>query len=166
MANTWFPANNTLLPQNIDETSLTKKCALGTRIWAKHGTYGAAEFVYVKGVASGAAKNWVTINADDWTTTRLAANAIGPCGVLMAALTASYYGWAQVYGKALGSCLTQFADNGRVYITGTAGSVDDASVAGDVVHNAKGASLTAVDSGYAEFELHYPFTEDRVSIIS
>lgn len=144
----------------------TAKHALGTIARAKDETYGEGEFVYVKGVASAAAKSWVTINADDWTTTLLAANAIGPCGVCMAALTASYYGWVQVSGKALGKCLTSFADNGRVYITGTAGSVDDASVAGDVVHGAKGASTTTADSGYAEFEIHRPFTEDRVSIIS
>ena len=48
----------------------------------------------------------------------------------------------------------------------TAGSVDDASVAGDVVHGAKGASTTTADSGVADFEINRPFIEDRVSIIS
>jgi hypothetical protein len=80
--------------------------------------------------------------------------------------SASSYAWYQIYGKALGKCLTQFADDGRVYATATAGSIDDASVAGDVVWGAKGASTTTVDSGYAEFELQYPFMADRVSIIS
>lgn len=162
----WYPSGNFLLPQPITERSATAKTDLGTILNAKHATYGVGEFIYLKGVASCAIRNWVTINMDDGTTTRLAANAIGPCGVAMATLTASYYGWFQIGGKALGTCLTQFADNGRVYITGTAGAVDDTSVAGDVVWNAKGASLTAVDSGYAEFELARPFTVDRVSIIS
>lgn len=150
----------------ITDLSTTARIALGTISRATDPTYGSGEFQYVKGVASAVAKSWVTINPDDWTTTLLAANAIGSVGVCMAALTASYYGWVQVGGKALGKCLTSFADNGRVYITATAGSVDDASVAGDVVHKAKGASTTVADSGYAEFEIDRPYTEDRVSIIS
>jgi hypothetical protein len=87
-------------------------------------------------------------------------------GVAMSANVANQYGWYQITGKAVGKCLTQFADNGRVYITATAGSVDDASVAGDVLWEAKGASLTVVDSGVADFEIHRPFVADRVSIIS
>ena len=163
---TWTPSGNFLLNQAIAERSATKKHDLGTYVQCKDPTYGAGEFIYGKGVASCAVRNWVTINQDDGVVARLAANAFGPVAVAMATLTASYYGWFQRSGKALGTCLTQFADNGRVYITGTAGAVDDASVAGDYVWGAKGASLTTVDSGYAEFELDRPFVADRVSIIS
>jgi hypothetical protein len=163
---TWTPAGNFLLNQAIADRSTTKKHDLGTIVQCKDPTYGSGEFIYVDGVASCAIRNWVTINGDDGSITRLAANAFGPCGVAMATLTASYYGWVQISGKALGTCLTQFADNGRVYATATAGAIDDASVAGDYVWNCKGASTTTVDSGYAEFELHRPFMADRVSIIS
>lgn len=162
----WTIENGRIGMQPIANRETSAQHPLGTIVTAKDPTYGQGEFIYVKGGTNGAEKAWATINMDDGTITLLAANAIGPAGVLMSALTASYYGWAQISGKALGKCLTQFADNGRVYITGTAGSVDDASVAGDVVHGAKGASTTTVDSGYAEFEIHRPFTEDRVSIIS
>lgn len=163
---TWTPAGNFLLNQAIADRSTTKKHDLGTIVTCKDPTYGAGEFIYLDGVASCAIRDWVTINMDDGSVTRLAANAFGPVGVAMSTCTASYYGWFQIGGKALGNCLTQFADNGRVYITGTAGSVDDTSVAGDYVWNAKGASTTTVDSGYAEFELSRPFVADRVSIIS
>ncbi len=163
---TWTPSGNFLLNQAIADRSLTKKHDLGTIVTCKDPTYGAGEFIYSDGVASCVPKCWVTLNSDDGTVTRLAANAIGPVGIAMASITASYYGWFQIGGKALGACLTLFADNGRVYITGTAGSVDDASVAGDYVWNAKGASTTTADSGYAEFELARPFVADRVSIIS
>lgn len=163
---TWTPAGNFLLNQAIADRSLTPKHNPGTILQCKDPTYGGGEFLYSKGAASVVPKTWVTFNSDDGTMTRLAANAIGPVGIAMSSATASYYGWFQIGGKALGACLTQFADNGRVYITGTAGSVDDASVAGDVVWNAKGASTTTVDSGYAEFELNRPFVADRVSIIS
>ena len=163
---TWTPAGNFLLNQAIADKSTTKKHDYGTIVQCKDETYGSGEFIYMKGVASCAIRNWVTLNTDDGTTTRLAANAVGPCGVAMATLTASYYGWFQIAGKAIGSCLTSFADNGRVYITATAGSVDDASVAGDFVWNAVGASTTAASTNVADFELNRPFTADRVSIIS
>jgi len=163
---TWTPAGNFLLNQAIADRSTTKKHDLGTYVQCKDETSGAGEFIYLKGVASCAIRNWVSINMDDGTTTRLVADAIGPVAVAMSTLTASFYGWFQRSGKAIGSCLTQFADNGRVYITGTAGSVDDASVAGNYVWGARGASLTTVDSGVADFELDRPFVADRVSIIS
>jgi hypothetical protein len=157
---TWrIVAPNNVGWQPITTLSTVQNHPLGTIVQAVDPTYGSGEFIYLDGVASCADKDWVSYNLDAGDTTRLAANA-------MAACTASYYGWFQIGGKALGKCLTQFADNGRVYITGTAGSVDDASVAGDVVFLAKGASTTTVDSGYAEFEIHRPFVQDRVSIIS
>lgn len=166
MSTDWTANGNFLLSQNIDERSTTKKFAIGTEVQAKHATYGVATFAYMQGVASTTVRDWVTLEMDSGAVVRLAANAIGPVGIAMATLTASYYGWFARVGKILGKCLTQFADNGRVYITGTAAAVDDASVAGDVVWNAKGASTTTVDSGYAEFEIDRPYVADRVSIIS
>lgn len=151
--------------QAIADVSTTQNHHLGERTMAVDSTYGVGEFIYCKGVTNGAVSSWVTINSDDWTTTLLAANAVGPVGVLMSAINASTdYGWVQIYGKAIGKCLTLFADNGVVYITATGGSVDDTSVIGDVVHGAKGASTTTVDSGVADFEIHYPFVENRVSL--
>jgi hypothetical protein len=163
---TWTSNGNFLLNQAIAERSTTKKHDYGTIVQCKDETYGAGEFIYMQGVASCAIRNWVVLNTDDGTTTRLVADLIGPVGVAMSTLTSSYKGWFQISGKAIGSCLTQFADNGRVYITGTAGSVDDASVAGNYVWGALGASLTVVSSGVADFELSRPFVADRVSIIS
>lgn len=159
--------NPRLGAQAIADVSTTQKHHLGERAFAVDPDYGVGEFIYLKGVTSGATNAWVTYNYDDWTCTLLAANAIGPVGIMKATLDAATdFGWVQIAGKAVGKCLTQFADNGRVYITATAGSVDDTSVAGDVVHGAKGASTTVVDSGVADFEIQYPFVEDRVSIIS
>lgn len=120
--------------------------------------YGVGTFVYLKGVANTAVGSWVTMNMDDGTTTLLAANAIGPVGIAMSANVANQWGWYQRVGKAIGKCLTGYADNGKVYITATSGSVDDASIAGDLVVNAKGAS--AVDTLEAEFEIDRPFVAD------
>lgn len=160
---TYVFQNNSVGWQPIASKDTTQKHGLGTIVKATDPTYGSGEFIYLKGVASCALGSWVTYNLDDGSTTLLAANAIGPVAVAMAATTASYYGWFQIHGKAVGKCLTQFADNGKVWITGTGGSVDDASVAGDGVNNAKGASLTVVDSGVADFEIERPWVNDRTS---
>jgi len=78
----------------------------------------------------------------------------------MSANVGSQYGWYQISGKAVGACLTGYADNAQVWITATGASVDDASVAGDLVNNAKGASTTTVDSGVADFEISRPFVDN------
>ena len=150
--------------QPIASTSATKQHELGTTVQARdHGSNqnGMGEFVYVKGVANGLAGSVVTINADDGTVTLAVANAVGPVGVLMSALTASLYGWAQIKGKAVGLVLAGFADNADCYLTSTDGSVDDTDVAGDYVRGMKGAS--AIDgpaTGFAELELFYPQVAD------
>ena len=160
----WTPAENSLLGQNIDEPSTTDKVGLGTIIRCKHSTYGAGEFIYLKGVASTGVGDWVTYNLDDMSTALLAANAIGPVAVAMSACVASEYGWYQISGKAVGKALTGFADNANVYATATAGSVDDAVVAGDRVKNAKGASAVDTPStGLAEFEISRPWMDDALA---
>lgn len=164
---TWRHIDPRLGAQPITDRSTTQLHSLGTIVQAKDiGTtaYGTGEFQYVKGVASCAAKDWVGIPSDNFTLVRAVANGNYPVGVAMAALTASYYGWAQISGKAIANCLTSFADNGYVYLTATAGSVDDASVAGDWISGAVGASTATVGDLHAEFELSRPFAGQRVSI--
>jgi hypothetical protein len=163
----WKPITPQFGIQGIAETSTTAQHPLGTRITAKDfgaNQNGPGEFIYLKGVASTAEGSWVTFNQDDGTSALLAANTIGPVGVSMSANVANQYGWYQIYGKAVGKVLAAYADNGDVYATATAGSVDDAVVAGDRVKNAKGAS--AIDfpaTGMAEFEIQYPFMDDGLA---
>ena len=155
---------NSLIGQPVSETSTTLKHRLGDRFKCSDPTYGPGEFIYLQGVASTAVGSWVTFNQDDGTTALLAANAIGPVAVAMSANVANQYGWYQIYGKAVGKALTGFADNGNVYATATAGSVDDAIVAGDRVKNAKGASAVDTPSaGLAEFEIQYPVMDDGLA---
>lgn len=150
--------------QSITATDTTQNHAFGTIVQASHPDYGSGEFIYVKGVSSGAVHAWAVYNLDDWTTTLLVADGEGPVGTMMAALSASTtYGWLQIAGKTIGKCKTQFADDGEVYSTSTAGSVDDASVAGDRVALARGASLTAVNSFIADFEIARPFSDNRIT---
>lgn len=159
----WVIQENSLGWQPIETRETTAKHPLGTMVRAKDPTYGSAVFTYQRGVASVAAKDWVHIKHDAGNVLRTGANTIGPLGIAMAATTASYYGWFQRTGQALGKCLTQFASGAAVFLTSTASAMDDTSVAGDFVTNAQGASTTAVSSGYAEFAIDWPFTDDRVA---
>ena len=153
--------------QNIADTSTTQNQPLGTIVQANDTAstaYGAGMFIYLAGVASTLLGSFVTFNQDDNTTALLAANAIGPVGVSMSINVASQYGWYQIYGKGVGKCLSGYADNGLVYATATAGSIDDAVVAGDRVKLALGASAIGTPStGLAEFEIQYPFMDDGSS---
>ena len=151
-------------PAIASTTTSTTAWKLGDIIRAVDPTYGVGEFIYLKGVASTAVGSWVTYNADDFSTTLLAANAIGPVAVAMSANVASQYGWYQITGKAVGKALTGFVDDANVYATATAGSIDDAVVAGDRVKRAKGASAVDTPStGLAEFEIDRPFMDDALA---
>lgn len=162
----WVIMENALGHTRITENVTSTNHPLGTIVMGKNigETRRGGEFIFLKGVASTAVGSWVTYNADDYSTTLLAANAIGPVAVAMSASVAGEFGWYQISGKAHGKALTGFVDNANVYATATAGSIDDAVVAGDRVKNAIGAS--AVDgpaTGLAEFEIFRPFMDDGLA---
>jgi hypothetical protein len=150
--------------QPIDVTDTTKRHQLGRIVVASDPVYFTGEFIYLKGLDTTAVGTWVTYNMDDGSTTLLAANAIGPVAVSMSANVTGSYGWYQISGKAVGKALALYADDALVFATGTAGSVDDAVVAGDRVKNAKGASAVGTPStGLAEFEIQRPFMDDATA---
>jgi hypothetical protein len=150
-----------IVGQAIDTNSATQSLPLGSIVQGIDETYGSGEFIYLKGVANTVVGSWVTYNADDFSTALLAANAIGPVAVAMAATVAGEFGWYQISGKAVGKVLAGYVDNALVWATGTVGSVDDTVVDGDMVHLAKGASAVGTPAaGLAEFEIHRPYTDD------
>jgi hypothetical protein len=117
-----------------------------------------SEWVYVKGVASGALGKFVTFD-EAFACTLLAANAVGPVGVLDATLdAATKYGWAQVYGVNTYASTDTVAADKAMFIDGTAGRVDDAVVTGDLVVGC--ASQTADTANVATVFLNYPFVTD------
>jgi hypothetical protein len=156
------PDSVALGSQPIADVDTVKRHDLGTIVMASDPVYGMGEFIYLQTGAAVPVRGWVIYNADDYSVASPAANSIGPIAIAMSAGVASGYGWFQISGKALGKCLTLFADNGKVYLTGTAYTVDDTVVAGDLVTPATGASLTVPASGYAEFEIHRPFVNDAL----
>lgn len=150
--------------QPIASNSTTKNHALGTVVRAEDLTYGGGEFIYLKGLDTTGIGTWVTYNTDDFSSTLLAGDAIGPTAVAMSACVTGEYGWYQIQGKASAKSLADIADGANVYATGTAGAVDDAVVAGDRVKNAKAASLgDSVDGSLSDFEIARPFMDDAVA---
>lgn len=149
-----------LIPQEIDAISTTAKVPVGTTVRARDfgsTALGDAEFIYLSGVASTALGDVVTFSTA-FATTRGVANGIGPVAVAMGATVAGYYGWYQRKGQALTNVLASFAASKPVFLTATAGSLDDAVVTGDKVNNA--VSVTAISSGRAYIWLDHPFVDD------
>ena len=147
--------------QAIAATSTVQNHPLGHIVQAFDSTYLTGEFIYLKGVASTVVGSFVTYDMDDGSTALLAANATGTVALAMSICVASNFGWYQISGKGVGKVLASFADNGNVYATATGGSADDAVVAGDRVHNAKGASaIDTPSTGLAEVTLNRPHTDD------
>jgi hypothetical protein len=132
----------------------TKKFRLGTEKTDVDGKV----YIYLKGVASTAAGSWVTFD-ENFATTLLAANAVGPVAISMAANTsATNYSWYQVKGiNAIASTDTVAADK-ALYIDGTAGRADDAVVSGDLIVGA--ASMAADSSNVCTVMLNRPFVTD------
>lgn len=137
---------------HADTTTIdaSKEFPLGTKAWDINGN----EYIYLQGVASTAANDCVTFD-ESHVTTRSTANAQGRVAVAMAAVVASSYGWYQIYGNATCAVAASFADNGSVYLTSTAATLDDADVAGDAVVGMVGRS--AIASGTATMEMNYPW---------
>jgi hypothetical protein len=152
--------SNVVYGQAIATNDTTENVTLGAIVDAYDQSKGWGEFIYLKGLASTAIGEVVHYNSDDWSTTLAVANGIGPIAVSMAATVASEYGWYQIQGKGSALALTGFADNADCYLTSTAGSIDDADVAGDYISGMKGAS--AVSSGLADVELSRPSTADAL----
>lgn len=169
-AGTWVVVDEVAGSQPIANVSTVQNHPFGTVVRAKDAgstAYGAAEFIYVKGVASGAVKKWAGYNAKSGATTLAVANGVYPLGIMVSDLAAATdFGWLQISGHGVGKCLTSFADAGVCYLTATAGSVDDASVIGDVVHLALGNNGSTVTVGdlAGEFEISRPYSENRVSL--
>lgn len=157
--------------QGIHETDTVRRQPLGQEVQAYDPVYGEATFVYARGVASTVVGSVVLINQDDYSTALTVADQIGKIGVAMSANVANSFGWYQITGKAVAKVAAGFVDNANVYLTATAGVVDDAVVAGDRIKNCKGASAigTIVDSNgvsitlAAELEIDRPFVDDGLA---
>jgi len=142
-----------------DDVHTTKKFRLGTEKTSVAGK----TYVYLKGVTSCADGSWVSIAASHVAVLAVA-DAQGKIAVANGAVdAATKYGWFTVDGEETALCLASFdGTNGAgVYLTATAGSVDDADVAGDAVIGAIGLTDRDTTTGMANFQLNRPFCVDH-----
>ena len=162
----FVPTNvSQVIAQAISATETTQNVPLGMIITAEDKdlstAYGVGEFIYLKGVASTVVGSVVVYNSDDHSTTLASANAVGPIATAMSANVNSAFGWYQIQGKGVAKVLASFADNADCYLTATAGSIDDADVAGDYIRGMKGASaIDTPSTGLAEVEMWRPSVAD------
>jgi len=142
---------------NTASVDSTLKHPLGTRAFDANGN----EFIYLTGVASTTAGDWVVFD-EAHLTTRTVANVKGRVGIAMAAIVADKYGWYQIYGinESAHGVSGSIDDNDKLWVCATAGSVDDTDVATDIIVGALARS--ADTSGVFTAELSYPFCHNEV----
>jgi len=138
---------------------------LGTRAFDTDGN----EYIFLRGVASTVATSWVTYDSSaEHQTTLLAANALGPVAVAMAAIVADKYGWYMIWGNVSGAAnySTAVLDVSDVVgRTGADGYVGDDPPAGDIIYNCivRSAMADTNTSAATTFSIHYPYVDDQTA---
>jgi hypothetical protein len=143
----------------LTDVDTVQRNALGFRTFDENG----GEFIYLRGVASTVIGDWVVFNevsptATTWATQRAVhtTHSHGPIAIAMAAVLATQFGWYQIYGNAKGNTVNDTqAANTAVWLTGTAGQVDDDAVATDIVYGAVSQEVGAAT--LVNFFISYPF---------
>ena len=162
---TWKITDPLVGPQPIAVTDTTQNHALGTIVRAEDPTYGAGEFIYLKGVASTVVGSMVDFDPYLATTALSpATGGIGPVAIAMSANVASQYGWYQIAGVAAVKAPNTMVPGAEVFsLAATPGSVDDAAVNGEQILNAKVSTTTGTpSSGLALIEINRPFHQGQV----
>lgn len=157
-ATTVYPATATpRIPGNL----------LCKEVQASHETYGNGTFKFLKGVASTVVGSWVGYSPALGTTVLATANGTYPLAVAMSICnTTTKFGWYQIEGTAQALGLTSITTtSGFLALTGTPGSLDDASVIGDHVYNArKTAAVHVVGTFIDTYNISRPFSTNLVTV--
>jgi hypothetical protein len=152
--------------QSIATTETTQKHPLGTIVNATDPVYFGGEFIYLKGVASTVVGSLVTYDPYLATTTLAPdTGGNGPVAVAMSINVADKYGWYQIGGAAAVKAPNAMTVNAEVFmLAATAGSVDDAPVAGEQVLNAVVTTTTGTPStGLALITINRPFLQGQIT---
>lgn len=153
---TWVHQGSQLGEQPLDDTSTVQIGKLGRIVQGFSTTYGQGEFIYLKGVASTAIGDLVTYDVLNATTTRTVASSRGPVAIALSANVANQYGWYQIAGSNYVKAGT-VASGAVVYVTATAGQIDDAVVSGDKVDGMRTTSADGTPSaGFCQVRFNRP----------
>ena len=151
----------TIAPGDLAEVYTRTVVDIGTRMFDDEGN----EYIFLLGVASTAIGSWVTYD-EVGATTLLAANAVGPVAIAMAAIVADKLGWYQIYGSAQGVATDNMDDNGTsIGRTGADGQVGVGPPAGDLIYNVVCRSALADGNTtlVSTFQISYPFVDDQTA---
>ena len=151
--------------QGIALTDTTQNHALGTIVQATDPTYGAGEFIYLKGIASTVVGSMVDYDSYLGTTALSpATGGSGPVAVAMSANVANQYGWYQITGIAAVKAPNAMVAGADVFsLAATPGSIDDAAVNGEQILNAKVTTTTGTPStGLGLIEINRPFHQGQI----
>ena len=135
----------------LDQVDSTALYTVGSKVMDKSGN----EYIYLLGVASTVAGDAV-IYSGAYTTARAVANLKGLVAFAMAATVAAKYGWYQTAGLVNGLTLTAVVTAAPLYLTATAGQLDDAVVATDLVYGAFATGTGGVGAA-CTFIVNHPF---------
>lgn len=143
---------------------------LGTVVQAKDSTLGAAEFVFMTGVASTVVGSVVTWNEGTFQTALMVANAASistpgrPVAVAMSANLADAKGWYCVRGNVAVVKNTVYPSSSLAFSSSAAGSVKSATTSGQAIErmfslastigSANSATTAATDT--VVMNLEYP----------
>lgn len=157
-----FPTHSALTDVNGAATitgadGLGQRDLLGVRSFDDNGN----EYIYLLGVASTVAGDWVKYVPGAWSTARLVSNTAvtGLVAVAMAATIASSWGWYQIFGltPAYTAIATDAAADGKILSMGA--SADGRVVTGATttknIFGAVGVGASAANVGTAA--IAYPF---------
>jgi hypothetical protein len=131
------------VPGTIDDAAT---CAIGTIAKFFDATQGEGTFIYLPGVASVVEGDAVVYDLSPGaqaivrTLSGTHLNTGRPIAFATAAIVAGKFGWFQIEGVAVASVLAGFAANTTVFLTTTAGNIDDAAVNGCQILGARGSS--------------------------
>lgn len=156
MANSWKPTTPEIGIQDIETTDTTQNHSLLKTVRAKHSTYGEAEFIYLKGVASTVIGALVTYDAVGQTAL-VVANATSDnypgvdVAVAMSANLATGYGWymRQGYAPAVVKGAT-VATGVNLFTSSVAGAVQVATVSGRYIEGIR--SYSSVNSAATTYD--------------
>ena len=135
----------------LDQVDSTALYTVGSKVMDKSGN----EYIYLLGVASTVAGDAV-IYSGAYATARAVANLKGLVAFAMAATVAAKYGWYQTAGLVNGLTLTAVVTAAPLYLTATAGQLDDAVVATDLVYGAFATGTGGVGAA-CTFIVNHPF---------
>lgn len=132
--------------QPITTNSTTKRHPLGTIVQAVDPTYGVGEFIYLQGIGSTVANDWVEYSDAFLTALATVAIGSGEClAVAMAATVANEYGWYQISGVAQNNKASDLSVAAAAGISATSGK----AVAAATAVRINGCIATTVSSAVA-----------------